>query len=227
MRTADVLVEAAARRRVAAGHRLRHDQRHQSEARLRQHFLRPEGSWALRPASPDGAGHVRRDQRHRPARRRSGQSGIPIADLGAALFATYAILSAIIGRGKTGKGCFIDASLFEAALGLSIWETTELWGTGLSPAPIGTANRMSAPYQAVKASDGYFVLGAANQKLWLAFLEVAGREDLARDPRFATNTARLEHQHALMAELHDIFGARTVTQWVDALLEARMLAGPI
>jgi len=155
------------------------------------------------------------------------KSSIPIADLGAALFATYAILSAVIGRGKSGKGSFIDASLIEAALGLSVWETTELWGTGASPKPIGTANRMSAPYQAFRASDGHFVLGAANQKLWLAFLQVTGREDLADDPRFATNTARLEHQPELMGELEDIFKNRTVDEWVDALLAAGVPAGPI
>src|SRR5215471_13850242 len=73
------------------------------------------------------------------------KSGVPVGDLGAALFAVYAILCAIIGREKTGRGQFIDASLLEAALGLSIWETTELWATGKSPQPLGTANRMSAP----------------------------------------------------------------------------------
>ena len=60
------------------------------------------------------------------------------------------------------RGQFIDASLFEAALSLSIWETTEYWATGRSPQPLGSANRMSAPYQAFGASDGTFVVGAAN-----------------------------------------------------------------
>ncbi len=155
------------------------------------------------------------------------KSGIPVGDLGAAMFALSGILGAIIGRGRTGEGQFIDASLFEAALGLSIWETTELWGTGLSPRPIGTANRMSAPYQAVKASDGYFVLGAANQKLWLAFLGVARRTDLADDPRFSTNQARLENRRALLSELKAAFKARTVDQWVEDLLAAGVPAGPI
>jgi crotonobetainyl-CoA:carnitine CoA-transferase CaiB-like acyl-CoA transferase len=143
------------------------------------------------------------------------------------LVAAYGILSAVIGRQRTGEGCYVDASLFEAALGLSIWETTELWGTGLSPKPIGTANRMSAPYQAVRAADGWFVLGAANQKLWLAFLQVAGREDLAADPRFAANCDRLENQAALMELLAPVFVTRTVTDWVDALLDAGVPAGPI
>lgn len=155
------------------------------------------------------------------------KSDVPIGDLGAALFAVYGILSALIGRARTGEGALVDASLFEAALGLSIWETTEYWGTGKSPQPLGTVNRMSAPYQAVKASDDHFVMGAANQKLWLAFLAVADLEHLADDPRFADNTLRLANHAALMAELKPVFATRTVHEWVTDLLEAGVPAGPI
>jgi crotonobetainyl-CoA:carnitine CoA-transferase CaiB-like acyl-CoA transferase len=155
------------------------------------------------------------------------KSDIPVGDLGAGLFAAYGILSAIIGREKTGVGQFIDASLFEAALGLSVWATTELWGTGKSPQPLGTANRMSAPYQAVKAADGHFVFGAANQKLWLAFLEVAGRQELADDPRFAQNKDRVANAPALIAALAPTFLTRTVDEWVEQLLEAGVPAGQI
>src|SRR5690606_20769686 len=102
------------------------------------------------------------------------KSGIPVGDLGAGMFAMYGILSAIIGRAKTGRGQYIDTSLFDAAIALSVWETTEFWATGQSPGPLGTANRMSAPYQAFSSSDGRFVVGAANQRLWLRFLEVIG-----------------------------------------------------
>ena len=80
--------------------------------------------------------------------------------------------------------------------------TAELWGTGKSPKPLGTANRMSAPYQAVKAKDGHFVFGAANQKLWLSFLEVVGRQELAEDPRFKTPQARWDNR----AEFDAILG---------------------
>lgn len=155
------------------------------------------------------------------------KSDIPVGDLGAGLFATYAILSALIGREQTGQGQFIDASLFDAALGLSIWETTELWGTGKSPKPLGTANRMSAPYQAVRGSDGHFVFAAANQKLWLSLLEVMGLPELAEDPRFATNTERLANNAALIETLKPRFAERTVEAWVDALLAAGVPAGPI
>jgi len=155
------------------------------------------------------------------------KSDIPVGDLGAGMFAAYAILGALYGREKTGKGQFIDASLFEAALGLSVWATTELWGTGKSPKPLGTANRMSAPYQAVKASDGYFVFGAANQKLWLAFLDVVGRQELADDPRFKENSDRVANNAALIELLKPTFLTRTVDEWVEAMLAGGVPAGQI
>lgn len=155
------------------------------------------------------------------------KNSIAVADLGAGLFSAYAILSAIIGREKSGQGQYIDASLLEAALGLSIWETTELWGTGKSPTPIGSANRMSAPYQAVQASDGWFVIGAANQGLWLTFLKVLGRTELQDDPRYSTNAARVANRLALIEELAPTFLTRTREEWIDALLAAGVPAAPI
>lgn len=155
------------------------------------------------------------------------KNSIAVADLGAGLFSAYAILSAVIGREKSGQGQYIDASLLEAALGLSIWETTELWGTGKSPTPIGSANRMSAPYQAVQASDGWFVIGAANQGLWLTFIQVLGRPELQDDPCYATNAARVTNRIALIEELAPTFLTRTREEWIDALLAAGVPAAPI
>lgn len=155
------------------------------------------------------------------------KNSIPVADLGAGLFTAYAVLSAVIGRQSSGEGQYVDASLFEAALALSVWETTELWGTGKAPEPIGSANRMSAPYQAVEASDGWFVIGAANQGLWLKLLKVLGREELQLDERFSTNAARLANRLALIAAMAPSFASRTREEWIDALLAAGVPAAPI
>ncbi|MCK0207346.1 CoA transferase [Starkeya koreensis] len=155
------------------------------------------------------------------------KNSIAVADLGAGLFTAYAVLSAVIGRQASGEGQYVDASLFEAALALSVWETTELWGTGASPTPIGSANRMSAPYQAVEASDGWFVIGAANQGLWLTFLKVLGREELQQDARFSTNAGRVQNRIALMETLAPTFLTRTRQEWIDLLMEAGVPTAPI
>jgi crotonobetainyl-CoA:carnitine CoA-transferase CaiB-like acyl-CoA transferase len=155
------------------------------------------------------------------------KNSIPVGDLGAGLFAAVGILAALLGRARSGAGQYIDASLFEAALGLSVWETTELWGTGKSPTPIGSANRMSAPYQAVQAADGYFVIGAANQKLWLTFLKVLGREELNADPRFATNSQRVLNREALIEALRPTLITKPAQVWIEALQAAGVPTGPI
>jgi crotonobetainyl-CoA:carnitine CoA-transferase CaiB-like acyl-CoA transferase len=155
------------------------------------------------------------------------KAGVPVADIGCALFATYAILSAYIGRQITGRGQFIDASLFEAALAFSIWDISEYWGTGKVPTPIGTANRMSAPYQAVKASDGFFVIGANNQKLWWQLCEEIKRPELADDERFVNISARLGNREALIEELEKSFATQTVEEWVTQFLKVGIPAGQI
>lgn len=155
------------------------------------------------------------------------KSGVSVGDLGAGLFALYGILSAVIGRDKTGRGQYIDASLFEAALSLSIWETTEFWATGNSPQPLGSANRMSAPYQAFPAADGTFVVGAANQKLWQAFCAVIERPDLLTDSRFVDNKDRVQNRPVLAEVLAPVFRQKTVDYWVDGFLSAGVPAGPI
>lgn len=155
------------------------------------------------------------------------KAGVPVADIGCALFAVYGILSAYIGKTKTGEGQFIDASLFDSALAFSIWDTCQYWGTGVEPEKLGTANHMSAPYQAMQASDGYFVMGATNQKLWKLLCEKIGRPELFEDPLFKTNPLRLANRLILARELEKTFVTKTSQEWVELLLAEGIPAGPI
>jgi formyl-CoA transferase len=132
-----------------------------------------------------------------------------------------------IGKTNTGEGQFIDASLFDSALAFSIWDTAQYWGTGIEPYKLGTANHMSAPYQAMKASDGYFVMGATNQKLWKLLCEKIGRPELIEDARFKTNPLRLANRLELASELEKTFVTKSCVQWVDELLAEGIPAGPI
>lgn len=155
------------------------------------------------------------------------KSALPIADLGAGMLLAVAILAAVIARGRTGEGQYVETSLFEAALAMSVWESTEFWSTGKSPQPIGSANRMSAPYQALATKDGYLTVGANNEKLWRILCTVVAAPELLSDPRFADNNARLANRDTLAAELEDRFRARTTDEWVQELLAAGVPAGPI
>lgn len=155
------------------------------------------------------------------------KSGIPIADLGAGLYAAFGILAAYLAREQTGTGQHVDVSLFEAALALSVWETTELWTTGRVPKPFGSAHRLSAPYQALRTRDGYVTVGANNERLWERMCRAIGREDLLADERFATNLDRVEHRPDLEAELETVFQEKTTEEWVELLLDAGVPSGPI
>jgi formyl-CoA transferase len=155
------------------------------------------------------------------------KAGVPVADIGCALFAIYGTLSAYIGAKATGQGQYIDASLFDSAMAFSVWDICDYWGTGKPPEPLGTANKMTAPYQAMASADGYFVMGANNQKLWLKLCELIERPDLAEDARFFTISLRLANRAALEEELERSFREQPKDYWVDTLLAAGIPAGPI
>ena len=153
--------------------------------------------------------------------------GVPIADLGAGLFGLMGILAALRARRVTGRGQLVDTSLFEAGLALSAWEATEYWYTGATPRPLGTAHRLSAPYQAFRASDGHFTVGAANERLWPRFAALLGLEPLTSDPRFATAAVRLRNRAALQALVEAVTVGRPRHHWLALCEEAGIPAGPI
>jgi crotonobetainyl-CoA:carnitine CoA-transferase CaiB-like acyl-CoA transferase len=155
------------------------------------------------------------------------KAGVPVADIGCAMFAVYGLLSAYIGAQKTGEGQHIDASLFDSIMAFSIWDMSDYWGTGVPPTPLGTSNKMSAPYQAVKARDGYFVMGATNQKLWSKLCRVLERPDLIDHTDYANVSLRLKNREPMIEVLEQEFGKRDSNEWVDILLAAGIPAGPI
>jgi formyl-CoA transferase len=155
------------------------------------------------------------------------KAGVPVADIGCALFAVYATLAAYIGVKAGGQGQYIDASLFDSALAFSVWDICDYWGTGKPPEPLGTSNKMTAPYQAMACSDGYFVMGANNQKLWEKLCTLMERKELLADERFSTISLRLRNRAALETELEKSFRQKPKDYWVETLLEGGIPAGPI
>jgi crotonobetainyl-CoA:carnitine CoA-transferase CaiB-like acyl-CoA transferase len=155
------------------------------------------------------------------------KAGLPVADLGAGMFCLYGILAAYVHKQNTGEGQRLEASLFESALALSVWEATEYWASGNVPRPTGTAHRMSAPYQAFKTRDGWMTIGANNQRLWGFLCESIGRPELADDPRFATNPDRMQHRDLLARILEETLSENDTDYWVERLLAGGVPAGPI
>ncbi len=153
--------------------------------------------------------------------------GIPVSDLAAGLYAANGIQAALIAREKTGRGQRVETSLFEAALGMSVWEATEFWATGEAPRPLGSSHRLSAPYQAFRARDGFLTIAALTTAHWQRLCNVLDRPDLATDASFATNADRLANVERLGQEVERALATDSVEVWVDRLLAEGIPAGPI
>ena len=153
--------------------------------------------------------------------------GVPITDLGAGLFGVFGILCAVRARHVTGRGQFVDTSLFEAGLALSAWEATEYWYTGQIPRGLGTAHRLNAPYQAFRASDGHFTVGAANDNLFPRFCAILGLDHLVNDPRFDSIAHRLTNRLALAPLIEAVTVTQPRAHWLARCEEAGVPAGPI
>ena len=153
--------------------------------------------------------------------------GAPIADHNAGLLAALGIVSAYVHRLKTGRGQFLDTSLFEAGISATFHQSAMFLATGVVPGPLGSAHPMSAPYQAYQTADGWITVGAANQGLWARLCEALGAPELAQDPRFATNDDRMANLAALNGALAPLFAARTTEDHMAAFDTAGVPAGPV
>ena len=153
--------------------------------------------------------------------------GVPITDLTAGMYSAYGILNAYIYRLRTGEGQMVDTSLMEAGIAYTFWESSVYFATGDVPGPLGSAHRMSAPYQAIKTKDGYITIGAATQSTWEGMCRAIGREELIVDLRFAIPGDRKRREKELAALLEEAFCEETTQHWMEVLEGARVPCGPI
>jgi formyl-CoA transferase len=152
--------------------------------------------------------------------------GLPITDLGAGLFALAGILAALHWRASSGRGQHIDTSLVDAGVALSVWEATEFF-SGSIPQRLGSAHRMSAPYQAFRCADGYITIGAANDRTFARLATLLDHAEWIDDPRFASDTQRVANRGALAQLIEEITSTRSCNEWLAALERAGVPCGPI
>jgi crotonobetainyl-CoA:carnitine CoA-transferase CaiB-like acyl-CoA transferase len=146
--------------------------------------------------------------------------GVAIADIGAGMYATQAILSALLRRELSGSGGQkIDVSLLDGQVAWMSYMASYYFATGDPPGRMGSKHPTIAPYQAFPTRDGYAVVAVPSQNLWPKFCAALGREDLADDARFATNADRVDNREALDAVLEAETREYTTDELV-ALLEA-------
>ena len=153
--------------------------------------------------------------------------GVAVTDILTGLYAANAIQAALIQRGRTGRGQHIDMSLLDVAVAATANQAMNYLATGVPPGRLGNDHPNIAPYRVFDCADGHVILAVGNDRQFAALCGLLGCPEIADDPRFATNPARLAHR----AELTEALTARTLTWDRDALLaacaEAGVPAGPI
>lgn len=153
--------------------------------------------------------------------------GTPIADISAGMYATISILAALHVRDQSGKGQYIDISLVESAISLLGNVSANHLISGEEAKRYGNAHPNIVPYQAFQTRNGYVVVAAGNDRLYQSLCRLLGREELAIDPRFATNPLRVQHRAELIPILQDLFRQRDTDDWLAAMRAAGIPCGSI
>lgn len=153
--------------------------------------------------------------------------GVAVADLATGQNAATAVLAALLQRGRTGLGQHVDISLFDSQLAWLANIGSSALFTGEPTQRRGNTHASIVPYEAFRASDQSFVLAVASEKLWAKACVALDRSDLADDPRYASNAARVENRRSLGEQLAALFATAPAAHWLALFAAAGVPAGPI
>jgi crotonobetainyl-CoA:carnitine CoA-transferase CaiB-like acyl-CoA transferase len=153
--------------------------------------------------------------------------GVAIADIMCGMYAAVAILAALHHRDRSGEGQYIDLGLLDTQVAwLANIGLNYLTG-GRVPQRLGNEHPNIVPYSVVPAADGFFILAVGNDGQFAKFCQFAGAPELASDPRFATNDARVRHRDELYRLLPGLTRAKPQAAWVDGLAKLGVPCGPV
>jgi len=153
--------------------------------------------------------------------------GVGIADVMCGMYATSAVLSALHARQQTGKGQYIDVSLYDSQIAWLINQGLGYLVSGENPQRLGNGHPHIVPYDTFPASDGHFIIAVGNDGQFARMCEVMGRPDWAADPRFAKNVDRVRNRKTLMPLIEEITLTRSSAEWIAALEEIAVPCGPV
>jgi crotonobetainyl-CoA:carnitine CoA-transferase CaiB-like acyl-CoA transferase len=149
--------------------------------------------------------------------------GVSFIDMSTGISLYAGIVTALLARATTGQGTWVRGSLLETAVALLGYHAVAWMQAGVLPEPQGSGSGHLVPYQAFRCQDGYMLAGAPNDGAWTRFCDALEWPELAEDPRFQGNVARVDARDVLIPLLEDRFGRRPVAHWVERF-EARSVA---
>lgn len=147
------------------------------------------------------------------------KAGVALSDIMTGHQAAIGILAALHHREKTGQGQYIDVCLLDSTIAAMTNIAQYYLSSGKTAPRLGNAHSTIVPYQAFAASDGYVVLAIGNNRQFRRFCDYTGRSGWADDPRFATNSARVNNRNELIPLIAEIIAGKTVAEWLEILRE--------
>ncbi|HEY2254032.1 MAG TPA: CaiB/BaiF CoA-transferase family protein [Variovorax sp.] len=153
--------------------------------------------------------------------------GVALTDLFTGVYASTAVLAALEVRHRTGEGQHIDMALLDVGMAILANQASAFLNTGVAPQRQGNSHPSLAPYQDFHTADGAMLLAIGNNGQFARFCEAAGQADWAADPRFATNTLRVEHRELLIPLMEAVTRTRSTAQWIALLEDRAVPCGPI
>ena len=153
--------------------------------------------------------------------------GFPICDTVGGLMAAVAICAALAGRASTGRGCFLDVSMLEAAISAMGWTVSNYLVAGVPPEPMGDQNATAAPSGTFDAADGPLNIAANQQEQFETLCREIGMPQLVTDPRFSDRELRKQNRGALNDELNSALRGRTALEWEQSLTSVGVPAARI
>jgi itaconate CoA-transferase len=151
------------------------------------------------------------------------KTGIPTSDIAAGMYAAQAVLAALLRRCRTGEGATIDVAMLDATVEWMGHALYTQMHTGAQPPRMGLSHSSIAPYDAYDTSDGEVLIGVQNDRGWRALVtDVFEAPELADDPNFATNVARVRNRYQC-----DAVVSSHTKRWTAAELDARLAAAGV
>ena len=153
--------------------------------------------------------------------------GVSMADITAGMLAVHGILAALLARERTGTGQKVDIGMLDGQVALLTYQAGIFFATGNAPRRLGNAHPSIVPYETFECADGFINLGVGNDSLWESFCQVAGRPELAHNPRFEKNADRVKNHDELKAIVDEMFIAQPREHWLEKLHAAGIPCGSI
>ena len=153
--------------------------------------------------------------------------GTSIGDLGAGLYTTIAVQSALLHRERTGETTKVDVAMFDCQLALLENAIMRYTVTGQIPGPLGARHPSITPFEAFATADGSMIIAAGNDGLFQKLCAVLDRRDLAENPLYKTNDLRNQNQAKLKAEIETELARKPTAEWIAVISQAGLPCGPI